>query len=117
MSIPDRAASAGGRKGSPAIARAAGAADSAGTSVDPDRTAQQWARATRRADCDALIGAVIDRLRHSVVAPPGPAQAPGESLAAIHAAVLQCADDLGLVRGLLDEPRGDAAATGTFTGA
>jgi DNA invertase Pin-like site-specific DNA recombinase len=101
VSNPDPHSSAGGRKGPGTVAGVAGAAKTRGTRSDPNRDALQQLLATQRADCDALLGAVVDRLRLSVVTPPGLAQAPGESLAATRATVLQCADDLAHVRDLL----------------
>jgi hypothetical protein len=71
---------------------------------DADRDALQLTLATRSADCDALLGAVVDRLRHAVAAPPGAAQGQAEALAAMRATVLQCADDLAHLRDLLLPP-------------
>lgn len=110
MSIPVPPAMAGGRKGPEAVAGEPGGAEPGGGRSVPDRDALQQMLATRGADCDALLGAVVERLRHAVVASPGGARAPAESAAAIRATVLQCADDLAHVRDLLLQPVRGAAA-------
>ena len=107
MSIPVPPAMAGGRKRPKAVAGESGGAQTG--APGPDRDALQQTLATRRADCDALLGAVVDRLRHAVAAPPGGAQAPAEASAAMRATVLQCADDLAHVRDLLVPPVGGGA--------
>jgi hypothetical protein len=57
--------------------------------------------ASHCADCDALLGAVADRLGHAVAASPDLARDSVETLAGIRATVLHCADDLQLARSML----------------